>query len=86
MYRFKVGEIRKVGIEVTSADDQNFTIDAADYRIILQESETDHGIPTIDGHKIMVLFSASTAGKYQIELTYVIGPEKFKAQLFAEVF
>lgn len=85
MYQFKTGEIREVGIEITSCDNQVFTIDTADYRIVYQGTEINHGIPTVDGHKIALLFPANSEGRYQVELTYTIGPEKLKATLLVEV-
>lgn len=87
MYSFRQGEIREIGIEVISKSEQNFTIDAADFETTQagQTQVLDSGLPTIDGHQISTLFSASTPGKFNVTITYTIGPEKFKAKLYVEV-
>lgn len=80
------GEVRQVGIEVLSQLNQDFVIDAADFSIIKGSEETvETGTPTIDGHKIVTLFSAQQSGSYYVEFTYHIGPEIMKAKVYLEV-
>ena len=80
------GEIRQVGIEVISQLNQDFIIDAADFSILDSSGNVlENGTPTIEGHKIITLFSAAQAGKFYVEFTYHIGPEIIKAKIYIEV-
>ncbi|MDP4109321.1 MAG: hypothetical protein Q8878_04755 [Bacillota bacterium] len=82
----KKGEVRKIGIEVTSRSNQDFVIESADYEITGPDSgEPERGIPTIDGHKIAALFSATKAGTSCCEFTFRIGPEIIKSKINIEV-
>lgn len=83
----KQGEVRRIGIEVMSQVNDNFMIDTAGYKVINASNNTvlESGIPTIDEHKIMLLFSAREVGKYYIEFEYHIGPEILKANIYMEV-
>jgi hypothetical protein len=81
------GEVRQVGIEVISTISQSFTISTADYSI---ENRTtgeisSTGTATIDGNKILTLFTGSAPGKYQVVFTYRIGPEILKAIVYVDV-
>lgn len=79
------GEVRQVGIEVISNKAQTFIIDNADYMIDNLNGQIDSGGATIDGHKILTLFSATTPGSHSILFTYRIGAEIFKAKIYVEV-
>ena len=80
------GEVRQVGIEVISKVKQNFIIEASDYKILkIDGTVVETGESTIDGYKILTLFSAQEQGIYNIEFTYRIGPEILKAKLYVEV-
>jgi hypothetical protein len=80
------GEVRKIGIEVISQLNQDFVIETADFIITKITGEVlEQGIPTIEGHKIITLLSATEIGKYCCEFTYRIGPEILKAKVYAEV-
>lgn len=82
----KKGEVRKIGIEIISQLDQDFVIETADFSIIKASGEIiEQGIPSIDNHKIITLFSAAEVGKYNCEFTYRIGPEIMKAKIYVEV-
>lgn len=81
----QLGEIREVGIEVISNIRQDFVIDAADYQILKDNVEVDKGLPTIDKHKILTLFSAMEKGRYVVIFKYHIGAEIFKAKVYVEV-
>lgn len=83
---FNKGEVRKVGIEVISQVNDSFAIDAADFTIHMDDgTEIETGSATIDGHKILALFSANEIGKYVCEFSYHIGPEILKAKINVEV-
>lgn len=79
------GEVREVGIEVINQLGQDFSIDAAEYKIISNDQEAESGFPTIVGHKIITLFNAAKTGEYNIIFKYHIGPEILKAKIFVEV-
>lgn len=82
----KHGEVRRLGIEVISTTNQDFVIEAADYSIKKTDGEiVETGIPTIDEHKILALFSAQETGNYDCEFTYHIGPEILKANISVRV-
>lgn len=80
------GEVREVGIEVVNQLGQDFSIDAAECSVISTDgTETEKGLPTIDGHKLLTLFSATEKGRYYIIFKYHIGPEILKAKIYVEV-
>jgi hypothetical protein len=82
----KKGEVRKVGVEVTNRLNQDFIIDAADFSILAEDgTEIEKGYPTIDGHKVIALFSGSTLGKFTCEFTMHIGVEILKSKIEIEV-
>lgn len=81
----QLGEIREVGIEVVSNIRQDFVIDVAEYQVVKDNIEIDRGYPTIDGHKILTLFSATEKGKYTVIFKYHIGAEIFIAKVYVEV-
>lgn len=82
----QLGEIREVGIEVTSNVKQDFVIEVAEYQIIKQDgTEIDKGYPTIDNHKILTLFSANEVGQFYVIFKYHIASEIFKAKVHMEV-
>lgn len=86
MLYIKKGEIRKIGVMVTSSRGQTFTIDAADYTITARGGEqVDSGYPTIDGSKVIALFSAASDGIYQCEFTIHIDTEILKSTITIEV-
>lgn len=80
------GEIRLIGIEVTSKTTQDFVIEAAEYSITDSSNvEIDSGFPDIDGHKISALFNATNKGGFYVIFKYHIGPEILKARVSVEV-
>lgn len=83
--QFLVGEVREIGIEVTNSNGQDFIIEAAEYEIHKGKEILENGHATIDGHKILTLFSATDVGKYYCKFTYHIGPEILKAIIIMEV-
>lgn len=84
--RIYEGEVRMIGIEIESTRDSNFVIEAADYVIIDKDKNIiEEGIPTIEGHRMVVLFSGTDKGIYQIAFKYHIGPEILKARILVEV-
>lgn len=86
MIYVKTGEVRKIGVTVSSASGETFTVDGADYAITERSGEqVDSGYPTIDGHRVLTLFSAARAGVYQCEFTLRIGPEILKHTITIEV-
>lgn len=82
---FQKGEVKKIGIEVISQINQDFVIEGADYKIIKEGTEVESAVATIEGHKILALFSAQEIGKFHCEFTYRIGPEILKAKIYLEV-
>jgi hypothetical protein len=77
-----IGEVRKIGIEVTSRLGQDFIIESADYVITAEDgAEVDRGYPSIDGHKIVALFTAAEVGRFIMEFTFRIGPEILKNKI-----
>lgn len=86
MTLLKQGEVRQIGIEVINQSNQDFTIDAADFTILdNNEQNIESGVPTIDGHKILTLFSAQSVGKYYVQFKYHIGPEIMISKVYIEV-
>ena len=84
--KIQVGEIREVGIEVISRLNQEFVIDAAEYQIIKKDgTEVEKSIPTINGHKLLILFNATEKGLFYVIFKYHIGPEILKAKVLVEV-
>lgn len=82
----KQGEVRRIGIEVISTTEQDFIIEAADFIVKNENKEiVETGIPTIDNHKILTLFSAIEKGKFYVEFTYRIGPEIIKDSVYVQV-
>lgn len=80
------GEVREVGIEVISQLGQDFVIDVAEYKIINKDKEVlEEGFPTIDRHKILLLFNATEKGEFSVIFKYHIGPEILKAKICVEV-
>lgn len=80
------GEVREIGIEVVSQVKQDFIIEAADYVITKTDGTTiESGTATIDGRKILTLFSAQEVGKFYVWFIYRIGPEILKAKIYLEV-
>ena len=81
-----IGEVRKIGIEVSSRLGQDFIIESADY-VITDENGTEvtRGYPSIDGHKIVALFTAAEAGRFECEFTFRIGPEILKNKINIKV-
>lgn len=83
---FQQGEVRQVGIEVINQTGESFIIETADYAIEKRDGTTiESGIATIDGHKILTLFSAQEIGQYYVFFTYRIGAEILKAKVYVEV-
>lgn len=84
--RIYEGEVRKIGIEVENAVDNNFVIEAADYVITDKDKQIiTEGLPNIDGHRMFILFSGTDKGVYQVTFKYHIGPEILKARILVEV-
>lgn len=80
------GEIRRVGIKVSSRVNENFTIEAAEYKVLSTNQEVlDNGFPSIEGHKITTLFNAIDKGVFYVLFKYHIGPEILKAKVVVEV-
>ena len=77
------GEVRLIGIEIINRHRQEFEIEAAEYEILgIDGTRIDHGCPTIDGKKIMTLFTGVEKGMFRIMFKYHIGPEILKAKNF----
>jgi len=79
------GEVREVGIEVINQNNEDFIVDACEYSIIENGIEIEKGVATIDGHKLLTLFSARKKGKYYVIFKYHIGPEIIKSKIHMEV-
>lgn len=81
------GEVRQVGIEITNqVVGQNFVIDNADYEITdVNGVVLETGYATIDGHKIVTLFSARDIGVFFCIFTYRIASEILKAKVQIKV-
>lgn len=77
-----VGELRQIGIEITSNIGQDFIIESADYTIIKADGTiVENGAATIEDKKILTLFSANTGGNFFCEFTYRIASEILKAKV-----
>lgn len=86
MMLLKQGEVRQIGIEVINQLNQDFIIDAADFNVLdSNEQILESGVPAIDGHKILTLFSAQKVGKYYVQFKYHIGPEIMISKVYIEV-
>ncbi|WP_461206936.1 hypothetical protein [Clostridium sp. DL1XJH146] len=80
------GEVREVGIEINNLLGQDFTIDASEYEILKTDGDViETGQPTMDGHKLIALFSATEKGRFYVWFKYHIGPEILKAKILVEV-
>ena len=83
---FNKGEVRQVGIRVINQLNQDFTIDTADYEIINSKGESlEKGYATIDGYKILTLFSAMEIGSFYCIFTYRVASEILKAKIYIKV-
>lgn len=77
-----IGEVRQIGIEVTSNIKQEFVIESADYKIIKSDGTIiESGVATIEDKKILTLFSANASGDFYCEFTYRIAAEILKAKI-----
>jgi len=86
MYYMQQGEVREVGIEVINLLGQEFIIVAADYQIVREDGTViETGQPAINGHKLIMLFTANQQGKFYVIFKYHIGPEILKAKIYVEV-
>lgn len=84
--RIYEGEVRMIGIEIENTLDNNFVIETADYTITDKNKNIiEQGFPTIEDHRIVVLFSGTEKGVYQVTFKYHIGPEILKARILVEV-
>lgn len=86
----KKGEVREVAIEVISRVGDLFVIDGADYEIRDANGLTvqdGKGQASIDGHKIITLFSTVNLekGKYTVIFTYRISPEILIGEVQIEI-
>lgn len=74
------GEVRNMILLVTSVDGSEFTIQNATYRLWEQGNSSeilDSGICTIDDNTVSAIISFTTPGRFVLEFTYHIGPEKY---------
>lgn len=84
--RIYEGEVRMIGIEIENTLDNNFVIETADYVITDKNKNIiEQGFPTIDGRRIVILFSGTNKGVYNVNFKYHIGPEILKARILVEV-
>lgn len=80
------GEVRQIGIEVLNKLEQSFEIDAAEYSIQnISGSVSESGFPTIDGHKLYMLFDGTHIGRHYVVFKYHVGPEILKAKIIVDV-
>lgn len=83
---FSKGEVRQVGIDVTNKLNEDFNIETADYEVIKSNGESiEKGYATIDGHKVLTLFSAMEVGNFYCILTYRVASEILKAKIHIQV-
>lgn len=83
---FSKGEVRQVGIEVINQLGQDFIIETADYEILKSNGDSiEKGTATIDGHRILTLFSANDTGNFYCIFTYRIASEILKAKVYIQV-
>jgi hypothetical protein len=85
MYRFDLGEIRYVGIEVVSTNGDSFEITNASARVLQNGKEVTTLSVAIYGGKMIALFSADSPGSYFVNFSYTIGAEKFVDPVRIEV-
>ncbi|MEG3040908.1 MAG: hypothetical protein RR891_02815 [Clostridium sp.] len=83
---FDKGEVRQVGIEVINQLGRDFIIEAVDYEIIRSTGEIIlKGYATVEGHKILTLFSATETGDFYCIFTYRVAAEILKAKIYIQV-
>jgi hypothetical protein len=80
------GEVKQIGIAVVSQSSTAFVISSADHVVYDSKDEVvEQGSSTIEGHKIVMLFSATSNGNFICEFTYRIGAEILKAKINVSV-
>lgn len=82
---FILGEKRRVYLEISSIDLQDFTIHDATYVLSLRDIFEDKGNCRIDNHVISVLIQPKHRGGYILSFEYDIGDEIFKEDILVKV-
>lgn len=82
---FILGEKRRVYLEISSIDLQNFTIHDATFKLSLRDALEEEGNCRIDDHVISVLIQPQHRGGYILQFEYDIGDEIFKEDVLVKV-
>lgn len=69
------GEKRAITLEITSCDDDAFTIRNPSYELTFGDTIEATGEPTIEDHNLIVVIQPQKVGKYILEFTMTIGSE-----------
>ena len=82
---FILGEKRRVYLEISSIDLQNFTIHDATFKLSLKDALEEEGNCRIDDHVISVLIQPQHRGGYILSFEYDIGDEIYKEDVLVKV-
>ena len=85
MYRFALGEIRNIGIEITSRSGDVFEITNATCKVIRHNETVSTQAATVDGARVLTLFSEDAPGVSVAQFSYTLGAEKFITPVEVEV-
>lgn len=81
-----IGETKWIDLEISSKDNQDFTITSSNWSLESMGKEIDHGNATITGHNISVLLTApEKVGQYKLVIWYNIPPEVIAAKVIVNV-
>lgn len=69
------GETRVVTVEITSCDEEPFTIRNPSYRLLYSDDVEESGIPVMEEHDLTITLSPKKTGKYILEVTVNIASE-----------
>lgn len=73
------GEKREIRIEITSLEDEPFTIRNATYDLKIGSVTEDSGAATVDGTDVYALIEPGGVGAYKLIFTYEIADERLKS-------
>lgn len=69
------GETRVVTVEITSCDEEPFTIRNPSYRLIYSDEVEESGTPVMEDHDLTITLSPNRIGKYILEVTVNVASE-----------
>ena len=69
------GETRVVTVEITSCDEEPFTIRNPSYRLIYSDEVEESGTPVMEDHDLTITLTPNRIGKYILEVTVNVASE-----------